>query len=66
LNDHGSLGEELAILEDDSRNVPFGVDGQVVFSASGLLGAIVHLHEFERMLGFSQSDVGDSEQAPGA
>lgn len=57
LNDDGSFGEELTVVQYDGRNVPFGIDGEVVLAGGRLLGAIVHLHELEREIGFAQGDM---------
>ncbi len=58
LHDDRAFGDQLAVVEQERRDVTLGVDGQEVVAVFGLLGGEVDLDPLEGEPGFAQGDVG--------
>src|ERR1700730_17592231 len=58
LHDHRALGEPLAVVEFENRDLALGVDGPVVDPGLGLLLLIVHLLEIVLCTRLAHHDVG--------
>ncbi len=58
LHDHGSLGQDVAIVHANSGDLPLGIEGHVVAAVFRFLGFQVDFDQIERDSSLFQGDMG--------